>query len=125
MPPILPAARKGHRHHPARERFRLNRLETLEQFNGLAGIAALKVRDEFPIARYRPFVPRPSINERLRLSLITLAHVVVNLEVVTLGIEGWINVAEVNGFILDLATQDVQVVTVVKGVGHEAILIGG
>ena len=54
----------------------------------------------------------PLRNGRLRPVL--RADIVVNLVVIPLGIKRRVNVAEVNGLVLDLAAQDLKVVTVEK-----------
>ena len=95
-------------------------LQALEQFDGLPGIAPLVVGDDLLKPGYRQFVPGPGIDERLSLRLIILPDVVVNLEVVALGVEWRVDVAQIHRFIPQLAPQDVQIVTVVERVIHRS-----
>ena len=97
--------------------------QTLQQFNGLASVAALVVRDDLLKPVDRQFVPRPSINKGLRLRLVIFPDVIVNLEIITLRVKRRVDVAEVDGFIPQLAPQDVQVIAVVEGIVHWAGLL--
>ena len=92
--------------------------ETLQEFDGLPGIAPFIVGDDLLKSSNRQFVPGPGINERLGLRLVILANVVVNLKLVALGVERRIDVAQINRFIPHFAPQDVQIVAVVEDVIH-------
>ena len=62
--------------------------------------------------RNRLVTPFPRIDEGLRLRAVLAALVVVDLEVVALGIERRIDVAQIDALAGDLATQHIKVVAV-------------
>lgn len=92
--------------------------QTFQQFDGLLGVPAFIAGDDFLKTGQRQFIPRPGVDERLRLRLVVLADVVIDLEIIALAIERRVDIAEVDRVILDLAAQDVQVVAVIQDVSH-------
>ena len=69
----------------------------------------------------RDVVPRPGIGERLRLRAVFAADVVVNLEIIAVGIERRVDIAKVNRFVLEVAAQNFEIVAVKKLIGHFAL----
>jgi hypothetical protein len=93
--------------------------QPLDQCDRLRGqLAAVKLGEigdpRQPVLRL--IAPFPGIDKGLRLRPVLAALVVVNLEVVALGIERRINVAKINAGIGNLAPQHVQVIAVIQPV---------
>ena len=65
-----------------------------------------------PLDRF--VAPFPGIDERLRLCPVFAALIIIDLEVIALRIERWVDVAEIDAFGRYLAAQDVEVVAVVE-----------
>ena len=61
-------------------------------------------------------IPNPGIGECLSLCPIFVSDVVVDLVVVAFGVEGWINVTQVDGFIGNIFAKNFEVVGVVESV---------
>jgi hypothetical protein len=73
------------------------------------------VREDFVIASDGEVVPRPRVGKSLRLGAVLFANVVIDLVVIPLRVEWWVNVTEINRAIRDLAgvPEDIKVVSVI------------
>jgi hypothetical protein len=88
----------------------------LDERDELGLEAAVGVGQDLVEAGAGQRVPLPCVDKCLRLGAVFSADVVVDLVVIALGVEGRIDVAEVNGLVLDLLAEHRQVVAVVKPV---------
>lgn len=75
---------------------------------------AIRIEQDVLETLFCVIVPNPGIYEGLFLRPIFSSDIVVNLIVRPLAIKGWVNVAKVNAFVVDVLTKDFQIVAIIE-----------
>ena len=101
--------------------FSENSVKSLYQGYQLRAKTPFVVCENLIKPRDRQVIPGPGIRKCLGLSAVLVSDIVIYLVVISLRIEWWINVAQINRLVFDLLPKDIQVIAVVQ-TAHNGIL---